>query len=567
MNNSQPSGGAELGAPGAAPPRPGLLEQLASGAWVPHIGTLLALAAALALGIGLILWASRPSFVPVFDQLNRQDAATITELLRSRQIPFEVQSGSGLILVPSDRLEEVRMQLAAEGIGENTALGLEMLQQDQGLGTSRFIENARYQHALETELARTIAAMRGVDTARVHLALPKQSVFIRNRAKPSASVMVKMSPGRTLQDSQVAAIVHMVASSVPYLEPSQVTIVDQWGRLLSSGDGMDGLQLSTKQFEYTRKLEDSYAQRIEELLSPIVGAGRVRAQVSAEVDFSATEQTQELYDGDPKQVRSEQVQRDESKGNPAAIGVPGALSNQPPGAGTTDPKSAAGGKGEQPTSVSESTTRNYELDKTIRHVRAAPGKLRRLSVAVVVDNKVVTAEDGTTSSQPLSEEELATLTRMVKEAVGFNAQRGDSVAVFNQPFQPVEDMAPLPEPPLWKQPWFWSLARQLVAGIAILLLILFVARPAVRNLTRGRNAALPGPADGEEGAEGEQPLAVAGELADDRVSLGSRARPGQNGLPQPPEAYGDVLDLARNLAAEDPKRVAKVLQNWVGDNV
>ena len=565
MNNPTPSGGADLGATGGAPPRPSLLEQLARGAWVPQIGTLLALAAALAIGIGLILWASRPSFVPVFDQLNRQDAATVTELLRSRNIPFEVQSGTGLILVPSDRLEEVRMQLAAEGIGENTALGLEMLQQDQGLGTSRFIENARYQHALETELARTIAAMRGVDTARVHLALPKQSVFIRNRAKPSASVMVKMSPGRTLEDSQVAAIVHMVASSVPYLDPSQVTIVDQWGRLLSSGDDVDGLQLSTKQFEYTRKLENSYKQRIEELLSPIVGVGRVRAQVSAEVDFSTTEQTQELYDGDPAQVRSEQVQRDESKGNPAAIGVPGALSNQPPGAGTTDPKSAGGGQDGQPTSVSEATTRNYELDKTIRHVRAAPGRLRRLSVAVLVDNKVVTTESGETRSEPLSEEELATLTNLVKEAVGFNAQRGDSVAVFNKPFQPVEEIEALPETPLWKQPWFWSLARQIVAGLGIVLLILFVARPAVRNLTRKGNAALPGP-EGGEGADGEA-LAVDGELAEDRVSLASRGRAGQAQLPQPPEAYGDVLELARSLAAEDPKRVAKVLQNWVGDNV
>lgn len=534
---------------------------IASGAWYRHLSSLLALAGVITLGTAMLLWAVKPAMVPVSSHLSQQDAVTVTDLLHAENIPFDIQSGTGMILVPADQLDKVRLKLAASGISGNNGTGIEMLEKDQSLGTSRFIENARYHHAQEIELSRTISAMKNIDSARVHLAIPKQSVFIRNRAKPSASVMVKMQPGRSLSDEQVSAIINLVASSVPYMESSEVTIVDQWGRLLSDGGDGDGLSGARKQLEFQQKLETTYSRRIEELLTPILGVGKVRAKVSAEVDFTYSESTREAYDGDPTKIRSEQTEENQTRGANAPIGIPGALSNQPPPAGTTNDK--AGDKNaEGPSSVSTQAVKNYELDRTISHSRNNVGQLKRLSVAVLVDNKNVVNEAGETVKEPLSEQELETLTNIVKKAVGYDEQRGDTVAVFNQPFQPVEEMEPVAGPPIWEQPWIWSLARQLLIGVALILLVLFVARPAVRNLRGDSNASLPAPGNesGQETADGE--------LSNDQVSLS--ASQNGNGLPPqlnaPPHAYGDVLNLARGLANEDPKRVAKLIKDWVASN-
>ncbi len=549
-------------------PLPSVGEQIkqfiASGAWYRQITGLLALAGVLTLGIGMILFATQPTYVPIYSKLNQQDAIAITDALQADNIPYKIETG-GMVLVPADQVDQVRMKLAASGLPSSGEIGIEMLQKDQGLGTSRFIENARYHHALETELSRTISSMQNIDTARVHLAMPKQSVFIRKQAKPTASVMVKLMPGRSLASEQTSAIVHLVASSIPYMEPDDVTIVDQWGRLLSSGDDNEGLALSTKQFEYTRKLEDTYGSRIEELLTPILGAGRVRAKVNAEIDFTYNESTREAFDGDPnKLVRSEQTQEQASTGNTAPIGIPGALSNQPPGAGTTDPNQAQGKGNEAPKSTSAKTTRNYELDKTITHSKAAPGQLRRLSVAVLVDDQVSVNEAGESVRTPLSEEQIATLTNIVKEAIGFDAKRGDSVAVFNQSFQPMEEITPVAGPALWEQPWVWAMLKQILIGVAVLLLVLFVAKPAVKALQPTAAKALEAQPEALEQVPNPQ-AASAGGLASDQVSL-SHAAQGTSQLSGPPHAYGEVLDVARGVAAEDPKRVAKVIKDWVNSN-
>ncbi|MGV6857384.1 MAG: flagellar basal-body MS-ring/collar protein FliF [bacterium] len=545
--------------------KPTLGETLAK-AFVPQISSLVSLAAALTLGAGLILWASRPDYTPLYDETSQADAARITEVLRGQKIPYKLEPGTGLVTVPYDKLDEARMKLAAEGLPQNTNVGIEVLQQEQGLSTSRFIENARYQHALETELSRTISAMRNIETARVHLAMPKQSVFVRKRAKASASVLVKMNPGRSLSDEQVTSIVNLVASSIPYLQPDEVTIVDQWGRLLSSGQGKSGgLNERNRQFEFTRDLENMYSRRIEELLAPIVGVGKIRARVNADLDFSVQESTKEEFEPGEDQIRSEQSSEQTSSSPAGAVGVPGALTNQPPGAGTTDPESAKGG-GEAGSS-SKQATRNYELDKTITHTKAATGKIERLTVAVLVDNGTTVNDAGETVAAPRTEEEITRFTELVKQSIGFNEARGDSVVIINQAFKPVEEIAPLEEASLMEQPWVWSLGKQLIAGLGVLLLIFWLVRPAMRNLKSAQKAAL-APPEPPAALKAEEELTAEVEEGEkeDKVTLSSDSKDGAPQLPSPPEVYGDILNMARVLASEDPKRVAKVLKNWVGES-
>ncbi len=546
--------------PSDTPAPSGFRELLSSGGLYRHATALLALAGVATLGIGMIMWASKPGMTPVYEKINKQDTLSITEALRADNIPYEIEAKSGLVLVPTDKLAVVRMKLAADGLVESNNQGIEMLRQDQGFGTSQFIEKARYQHAQETELSRTISSMRNIHSARVHLAIPKQSVFIRNRAKPSASVMVKMNPGRMLEDGQVNAIVHLVASSIPYMESTQVTIVDQWGRLLSNGHAATGMDATRQQFDYTRKLEQMYRQRIEELLGPLLGPGRVHAKVNADIDFTFNEHTQELFDPDNRQVRSEQTQAQKSLGGAlAAIGVPGALSNQPPGAGTTDARTNTDNKANNtPTNESSQATRNFELDKTISHSRMAQGTLQRLSVAVIIDNDSSVNEEGETVSTPVPQEQIDTLIKIVQSAIGFNLKRGDSVSVFNQSFKPLQEIEPVTELSLLEQPWVWELSKQILIGLAFLILVLFVARPAVKTLVPPKQ--IESTVDGEDDESSED------SLAEDKVSLSSDNPDTPNTLPSPLEAYGDVLNVARGLADEDPKRVAKVIKNWVENN-
>jgi len=532
--------------------KPSVMDGLARIIGSPQLGTLVALSAALTLGIGLILWAMKPNYSPVFDHLGKQDAAQITEILRAENIPYKIEAKTGLVLVPGDQVDQLRIKLAASGLPNSPSVGLELLQQEQSLGTSQFMETARYQHALETELSRTISAMRNIDTARVHLALPKQSIFIRDRARASASIMVKLFPGRILEEGQVHAIVNLVASSIPYLEASQVTIVDQWGQLLSTGSEPAASAETRKQFDYARKLEKLYAERIESLLTPLIGEGKVRARVTAEVDFSTNEETQELFDADPAQIRSEQNQDQQSQGSLGAAGIPGALTNQPPGAGTTDPNAAQGQAANgNPTNSSRQSTRNYELDKTIRHSRQAPGSVKRLTAAVILDDRVSVNDAGETTRTPLEAEEIEQYTALVREVIGFDQNRGDSVVVFNRAFQPVAEIEPIVAAPIWEQPWFANVVKQVLVGLAVLLLIFMVIRPAMKNLKSATGS--------QAGAR--TPAISADELTADEVTL---SEDGQASLPPPAQVYGDILHMARAMAAEDPKRVAKVVKDWVG---
>jgi flagellar M-ring protein FliF len=442
-----------------------------------------------------------------------------------------------------------------------------MLQKEQGFGTSQFIETARYQRALEGELSRTIATLRNVESARVHLAIPKRSVFLRDRTAPTASVMVDLYSGRGLDEEQIAAIVHLVSSSVPHLTPENVTVVDQGGKLLSSGASDKGMAMTSTQFSYNRKLESTYAERIRQMLDPIVGSGRVRASVNADLDFTVTERTQESFNPDLPALRSEQVSKDISSRSAAASGIPGALSNQPPEDGqlqAVDKQSGSDkGGSASPRNSSTRSVRNYELDKTVSHTKLATGTIRRLSIAVVIDDKQELSDTDEVVNKPWSQEELERFTTLVKEAVGFDASRGDTVNIINSSFIPLPEAEALPEPSLMEQPWVWDVARQAVGAIGVLLLIFGVLKPIMRSLAEKgahavshANAMVPAAA-----AAGAQAAAT----AEDQLSL-SGASPQQPQLQAPGGGYEQHLDTARNIVREDPKRVAQVVKNWVGED-
>ena len=544
-----------------------------------QMGVMIGLAASVALGVAAVMWSQAPGMRPLYANLAEKDQARVMEELAKANIPHKIDSVSGAVLVPEKQAHEARLKLAAQGLPKGANNGFETMESANNFGSSQFMETARYQHALEGELARSVMSISYVQTARVHLALPKQSAFVRNRQQPSASVVVNLYPGRALDEGQVAAVVHLVASSVPNLAAERVTIVDQQGRLLTASGNQRDFAQSTTQFEHARKLEESYARRIEGILTPIIGAGGVRAQVALDMDFTLVEQTQESYKPDTGAVRSEQVSEDVAQpvaagaGNvAAAAGIPGALSNQPPAGGTVSeaakpegnakaPKAEAGkeaGKETKdakdktaagdaaPGNSSRRSVRNFELDRTISHTRVAPGKIKRLSVAVVVDNKQTLNADGEMERKPLAKEELDRLASLVKDAVGFSADRGDSVQVTNIAFTQPPEAEPLPEPPLFSLSSMGDMGKQAFAGFLVLSLIFGVLRPLLRNLA---NKPLPL----EAGHAGGSPqLAHAG---------GARTA-----LPAGTGSYETQLTAAKTLATQDPKRVAQVVKNWVAND-
>jgi len=518
---------------------------------VKQILLLVGLAAAVAAGVALVLWSQGGNYTPLYSGLSERDIGEITAQLDGAGVRYKLDPSSGGLLVPSDKKYEVRMQLASSGLPHGTGFGVEDMPNKSTFGQTPFMENALYVRAVETELARTIGAMQPVENARVHLALPPQSVFLRQKREPSASVMLKLYSGRRLDEGQVQAVVHLVAASVPELLPSHVTVVDQAGTLLTGASSDDAASLSSSQFEYRKQLEQEYSRRIEGLLGSIVGAERVRASVSAELDFTVTEQTRESFDPGVQVVRSEQTSEDSHRGE-SVQGVPGALSNQPPqvapqtrGArGANGAANAAGAEAPaEPQSVSRSATRNFELDKTVSHTRQAVGAIKRLSIGVLVDNKP--AANGRGAGTPLAEQELKSLTELVKQSVGFDEMRGDTISVLNSAFQPAAAVQNPPAPSFWERPQFWTIARQALGAVLVILLGWFVLRPMMAVLTRPQPIAA-APAAVEYAAQ-MYPAMVGG-------------RP--MGLPV---SYDDRMAAARSVAGQDPRQVAQVVRSWVSE--
>ena len=526
-----------------------------------QIGLMIGLAASVALGVSVVLWSQKPNYTLLYANLSSKDAGQVIDALQSSGIQFKVDEATGAVMVESSKLQSARMELAKDGLPEGNAMGFEMLQKEQGFGTSQFIETARFQRALEGELARTISELRNVKSARVHLAIPKRSVFLRDRSEPTASVMTDLYSGRTLDEEQIAAIVHLVSSSVPHLKPGNITVVDQRGELLSSGASDTGMAQTSTQFSYNRKLEQNYADRVRQLLEPIVGAGSVRASINADLDFTVTERTQETFNPDLPALRSEQVSEDSSQNSAGASGIPGALSNQPPEAAELQaPDAAAGVDGEaasMPRNSSKRSVRNYELDKTVSHTKLATGTIRRLSIAVVIDNKQELDENDELVNKPWTPEELERFTTLVKEAVGFNGARGDTVNIINSSFMPLPEAEAVPEPSMMEQPWVWNVGKQAVGAIGVLILIFGVLKPILRSLAEKgshANAMVPAVAGAQGGAGSEDQLSLSG--------AGSQ----QAQLEGPKAGYEQNLETAKGVVGEDPKRVAQVVKNWVGED-
>ncbi|MBK9131096.1 MAG: flagellar M-ring protein FliF [Gammaproteobacteria bacterium] len=514
-----------------------------------QFGLMAGLAASVAIGVAVVLWSQKPSYRMLYSGLAEQDSAAVVQSLQKSGIAYELADGAGTVLVPADQVHEARLKLAGEGLPKGVGAGFELLDNQKGFGVSQFMENARYQRALEGELAQTIASISSVRAARVHLAIPKQTAFVRSQKKPTASVMVDLYAGRSLDEGQVAAIGHMVAASIPNLDVDQVTIVDQQGRLLTQPEAGDDMRLTATQFDYRKRIEAYYTKRIEDIVTPIAGLGAVKAQVNANLDFTVTEETQESFNPNPPAVRSEQTVDEKTLSSQSLGGVPGSLSNQAPSTGaaaqTADSAAPAG-------SSVQRTTRNYEIDKTISHTKRNGAAITRLSAAVVIDDRATVNEDGDTVREPLSEEEIARITNLVKEAIGFDAERGDSVNVINQSFTLPPAPEELPEPSMFEQLNVWDIAKQAL-GIGIVLFLIFgVLRPVLRELA-AKGKAIP-----QALPHGE------GQMAEDQLTLSGGMRPAA----LPGGAGGGNLDtnlnMARTLAAQDPRRTAQVVRNWVG---
>ena len=520
-----------------------------------QVGLLAGVAAAVAAAIWLVMWSQGQNYSVLYGQLSERESGQVMDALTAAGIEYKL-SPSGAVSVPESKVQEARIRLASQGLPQSDSMGIEMIQKESALGTSSMMETARYQSVLETELARTIVKVQGVQSARVHLALPKPSVFLRDAHKATASVMLQLYPGRRLEPGQVAAIVHLVASSVPELAASDVTVVDQAGTLLNSPDESAEAAANTRQLEYTRKLEESYQHRIIELLEPLVGAGRVRATVTADLDFTVTEETHENYDPQKTAVRSEQTSNEARKGGDGVEGIPGALSNQPPGtsgapviAGATPtpgtPAAAQTAAGSGPSSSAQRSTRNYEVDRTLSYVKQPVGILKRLSVGVVLDDWQKLDADGKLSTSAMSDTDVKRFTQLVRESIGLKEDRGDQLNVLNQAFKTDGPIGPVEGPPLWETPWITQLAKQIVGAGLTLLVAFLVLRPLMKSLTK------PGSRH-SSGGEG-------GDLPGDRVSLSGQ---GGKAIKLSP-SFEQQIAAARTLVGQDPKRAAQVVKDWV----
>lgn len=529
---------------------------------VRQLGIMLGIAASVAIGVAVVLWSQTPNYALLYSNMAEKEVSEVLGSLNKLNIDYKIDAASGSVMVPAEKLDELRLKLAGQGLPRGGGAGFELLEKESSFGTSQLVEQARYQRAIEGEIARSITSIQNVRTARVHLALPKQSAFVRKRKKASASVFVNLYSGRGLEKGQVEAIVHLVASSVPQLESSNVTLVDQSGRLLSSESGSSDVLLTSKQFDYKRQVENHLIERIDSILVPLVGPSGMRAQVSADIDFTVTERTQDSYNPEMPSLRSEQTEELSSQ-TTSVQGVPGALSNQPPEAGVA-PEIAgeAAAAGSQPVNRTKRATRNFELDKTITHTRLASGEIGRLSVAVVIDDQHLLGQDGKATQKAYTEEELMRMTSLVKQAVGFDAVRGDVVTVSNISFKMPEALEALPELPIWEQSWFWGVVKQALGGLVVLFLIFGVLRPTLRSLMKPVEVKTISDAGGGTGPDGQKAL-PAGAEGGMSPTGGGASEEEEILMLDSPSGYEKRVEFAQKMVDDDPKRVAQVVKTWV----
>jgi len=512
-----------------------------------------ALAAVLA---ALAMWSKSGDYRVLYANLSDKDGGAILSQLSQMNVPYKHAEGGNAILVPADKVHDVRLRLAQAGLPKGSTSGFELLDNAR-FGQTQFQERLTWQRALEGELARSISALAAVQGARVHLALPQQNGFFREQQKPSASVLVQLHAGRVLERAQIAGIVHLVSSSVPELQPKAVSVLDSSGTLLSGAAGDNPANgLDAQQLQYVQQIEANYVKRVIEIIEPIVGRDNVRATVTAEVDFAQSEATDELFK--PNQgkdaaaaVRSQQMSESTNGASTTPSGIPGALSNQPPLpataplTGASAPLQAAGGAGAN-ASLRRDNVVNYEVDKTVRVTRNASGAVKRLNAAVVVNHRVVTDAKGKTTSTPLSSDEVEKLTALVHESIGFSKERGDSVKLINAPFR-AEVLPKADAVPMWQQPWLLDLVRAAAVPAALVLVALLVVSAVIKPAFK----AAAGPAVG-----GQLNAVVA-----DTPHLPSSAPPLALGAPGGNKHLSD----AREMAKQNPAAVAHIVRGWVND--
>ncbi|CAB3882507.1 flagellar basal-body MS-ring/collar protein FliF [Achromobacter mucicolens] len=522
-----------------------------------------AAAALVAVIVAVVMWSSEPKYKVLFSNLDDRDGGAIVTALGAMNVPYRYNENGTALLVPADRVYDARLQLASQGLPRGGSVGFELMDNAR-FGASQFAEQINYQRGLEGELARSIEAMNTVQHARVHLAMPRQSLFVRERQAPTASVLLNLYPGRSLSDAQVSAISWLVASSVPELTAESVSIVDQNGRLLSAPLG-EGRGMDADQLRFVREIEQRTVERILTILNPLVGPGNVHAQATADVDFSRREETSEVYrpNQEPGQaaVRSQQTSDSTQRGVGPAQGVPGALSNQAPAnaqAPITNPPQQQPPRPGQPPQAANAqqqqqqqqtgtqapagnlnerrdATTNYEVDRTISHIKQPVGNLKRMSVAVVVN--YVRDKDG--ELQALPPEELNKLTNLVREAMGYSEGRGDSLNLVNSQFN--DGPPPLP---MWRDPEMIALFKTILLWLVGGVLALWLYRKVRRSVTEY----LYPPVDPEQ-AEAER--AEAAREAQDLARAKETDR------------YQDNLERARTMANKDPRAVAMVLRTWM----
>jgi flagellar M-ring protein FliF len=590
---ADPAAVADSAAPLPATPLARLQEAFARLDNRQKITLAVALAAIVALLAAVYLWSREPAYKVLFANLSERDGGAIIAALDQAAVPYRFSEGGSAILVPSQNVHEIRLRLASQGLPRGGSVGFELME-SQKFGTSQFIEQVNYQRALEGELARTIESIATVQSARVHLAIPKPSVFVREAQKPTASVLIHLFPGRFLEPEQVAGISHLVASSVPQLPLTNVNVIDQSGNLLSRlKDTLREEGLDPGQLKYMHEVEEGVAKRIREILRPVVGEGNFQVQVAADLDFSHTEQTAEIYrpNGNPPEasVRSQQTLESANLDRPPQGGIPGALTNQPPvpatapitqppvpaegeTAGQTPPQpqqppqrtdergrvEAAGVDAplnpvSPPLATRKETTTNFEVDKTIRYTRQSLGSIRRLTAAVVVNYRMqMNTRAGKELPVPLPENEITQITSLVREAMGYNAERGDSVSVANAPFAtlPPEEAGP----PLWKDPANIPLGLELLKYLVIALILAYLFLGVIRPILRTMFPA-PVPPEAQETQE---------EGAERTASFGPDGE--EEAMETTDDPFGMKLRKAKEIAQNDPKVVANIIKDWMGVN-
>ena len=521
----------------------------------------------------MLAGARNADYRVLFPNLSDKDGGQVVERLTQMNVPYKFAEGGGTILVPASRVHELRMKLAAAGLpsgpsgGGAAGAGYELLDKNN-FGQTQGQERMKVQRAIEGELTTTIQALESVKAARVHLALPAQNGFFREQQKPSASVVLTLHPGRTLDRNQVAGIVRVVSGSVPEMAAKSVSVVDSTGTLLSATGDEDGAGsgLDSQQLQYRREVEASHLKRVLALLEPVVGRDNVRASISAEIDFSQVMQTAEAYrpnqGNDAKAaVREQRSEESTQPGAAAAGGVPGATSNQPPVPatapinGAAQPLQGAGGAAAAAAAGAarrEAATR-FEVDKTVTVTRNAVGSVRRLSAAVVVNHRSSTDAKGKTSNGPLPDKEIEQLTALVQQGIGFNAERGDLVKVINAPFRS-DAATPVDELPLWKQPWLLELLKSAAAPLALAVVALVIVSKLLRPALVAMLAPPPPPPPPEPGS-------ALNEVVDDSSVLPAPAVEERKALPAP--AYAQQLEAARAMAKQNPAAVAQIVRGWV----